>query len=712
LTLGLIGCIDATGTVTARDGTFERDSPQWLDALVPIGTDGPLPFGGCVPGSCPMGLECHPIARICAPAAGRACALGRSCGADQVCVPPGPEAEAPCVSIADDDIERVAPDEPGVLAARVVHTAPGAVNWEVTVDFIVAFEGRAVPRLRVSSPAGTEWAAPPLVGREGRVELRLPVHAFGGQPADGRWRLLAERGRADLVALTFGLRFDCPQRGCCPVDAPHACGDRCCLAGWSCGSAADDACVPPGGRWCAGALACAAGEMCAVSGSGCLPEGASECEDGLYCTDGQRCADLPRAPQIRCCPADSSDCSDRCCAAGTQCRPDDEGATCVPDGEIYCGPGWTCGGDEACGFETHAASGGAIRMCMPTAAEDCGNGEFCRRGRHCAPLPAIEADGIGCCPDGTVGCGDRCCPGAGACVLHADGGTCVGVDRVYCGPDWTCPRGESCGFDSFAATGGRLCLPSGAQDCGNGEFCRRGSRCAELPDSQLDGIGCCPDGTVGCGDRCCPVEDRCRLHADGGTCVAPGREYCGPGWTCAPGDTCGFASYEATGRPFCIPDGADDCGIRASCAAGLRCALLPDLEDDEDGIVCCGHDTIDCYDRCCADDALCMRDDGGGTCVAPGRRYCGPEWTCRQHLDCGWASNAATGRPSCVPAGADDCGNHTYCAPGLRCAFLPDRPGDGDIGCCTPGSLDCFDRCCPAGSGCRRVNGGGQCVAG
>ena len=509
------------------------------------------------------------------------------------------------------------------------------------------------------------------------------------------------------------------QDGCCPGDAPMACGSQCCPDTDECIEDCE-MCVPDSWTYCGDCMMCGPGMECMQSADQCMPLGAEDCLDGTYCNIGYLCAPglksiLPTEGGGGCQPSDQPGC-DGCscescvCSLDNYCCEEKWDSVCAMLCEASCGQ--TCAeicepecsgkqcGDDGCG--------GACGVCY--ADQVCESGICMQNDGGCAATLLPGCDGCDCEDCVCQEMPDCCLPFGwwgggwdGDCVAQCQ--ACGGCEGCHpdcagkqCGPDGCgescgqCNLGEVCELETVACVAcepdceGKACGSDGCGAmCGT---CSPGTECTDdvCKDSPKGTGKCCPvSAPIGCNKACCPAGDKCIASDGDGLCLPPGADYCGDGLYCLSGETCMNSCNE------CMPDGATDCGGCTFCKASEVCAGV--------GKCCPAAAPVGCGNECCAEGEICVADggwSGTGMCVPPGGETCKPSKTycvggkmCKNSCfeDDSWFGNP------CVVDGSEDCGDCSSCSPGKQCC--------GDY-CCSDA-----DKCYPTGG----KTGVGMCVA-
>lgn len=266
----------------------------------------------------------------------------------------------------------------------------------------------------------------------------------------------------------------------------------------------------------------------------CTCPGTAPYKCGPDCCTGQVADSYPRAAgHSECC--DNACCfgtcygEELCCPTnmrGHAWDPDPPIASVCDNGECcflpnvcidgVCGlPFWCennddCGDCETCNPETGQCSS----LCTDDLPQCCVNGfgEYCvPAGERCCSSADDCTEPCSYCNDVVRYCVDRC-EGAGNCCEGANGDECCAADR--------CIAGQGCCDEGYIACGGRCCRA-------DVYFCNEQDDCACLPGTepcgQLPG-GCCPDGQCNADGECC-VEG---TTACGTSCCDNATEICDP----------------------------------------------------------------------------------------------------------------------------------------------------------------------------------------
>jgi hypothetical protein len=408
----------------------------------------------------------------------------------------------------------------------------------------------------------------------------------GAQLASGSVRLdgAALEACARLVEASFGRCTASPgdlEVWCASIFSEAvAVGDACTLAGSRCGD---------------GDASCASDGTCRL-----LPERDAPCEAGIGCATGLVCRDgacADRGGAGAACVADAHCEDDLVCGAGVcsaalvavggACTERDEcvaGATCL-FGACRELTGGTCTGDAACPSHTTCGEVDAAR-CAPRLAI----GEGCRESRQCE-------EGAYCDTTGEEGvCARRRALGE-TCTYDAcvEGTICKSISFGTLVCSTPANEGEGCSTDAS----------EGSDGCASGLACIRGL-CAAPP---TEGRGCADDG------ECAPGWV-CRLRPDF-------TSECGD--AAGEGELC--RSYrrvsECADGLYCDPE-EDACARRRT--DGERCDFAGELECTS-GLACAGEEgsstcqpipgSGDVCVRECTGELACIRQGGGGDCVAP-----------------------------------------------------------------------------------------------
>ena len=302
----------------------------------------------------------------------------------------------------------------------------------------------------------------------------------------------------------------------------------------------------------------------------------------------------------------------------------------------------------------------------------------------------VGADSGSPAPDvPAVDTGNPCepaCEGGETCVA----GTCMPMSM--CGPDGTCPLGQSC------CPSGCSSLPTDVLNCGG---C--GRDCGTTGDACVSGQCRC-HGASGCtaGDACC--EDGCaNLLESANNCGACGR-VCGDGQVCELGECVTPPCDPAcTNDEVCNADtSACMCGSGPGCVDGRSCcgASCIDTQSDRNncggcGTMCTGAQV--CLDGRCTTDIPCEptcaagETCSAGTCQCGAGPGCGPGSACcggacaatqTDSLNCGRCGNSC-GTGSCCSGACASTANDTN-----NCGACGRSCGD-DADTCTGGSCRC-----------------------
>jgi hypothetical protein len=403
--------------------------------------------------------------------------------------------------------------------------------------------------------------------------------------------------------------------GCQNTPNTAACDDEdACTAGDVC---ADGACVPGAAVDCddsnvctddscdaasgcvnlANAVTCTDNDACTVGdvceASACKPGAAADCDDGDGCTvdlcdmaigctttvdvgadcdDSNACttadacaADLAGAATCVGGPAPDCDdgnlCTDDSCDVATGCKHVDNNAPC-DDGDA-------CTWLDTCG-------GGA---CLPGAATNCDDGEFCTIDSCDKVLGCLNQPTADPCDDG-----DACTEGD-QCVS----GLCQPGDLL------SCDDGKQCTADSCDKVAGCVNLPL-EMTCTDGSECTAGDLCDSEGDCVPGDLVDCNDGNSCTNDSCAPLIGCQFVNAQGA---------CTDGSVCTDFDNCVDGQCQA-GNPIPCTDG--DLCTDDTCDAQTGCQYSNNTVPCDDGDACTSQDT--CKDGACTDTTPTDCDDG------------------------------------------------------------------------------------------------------
>lgn len=354
----------------------------------------------------------------------------------------------------------------------------------------------------------------------------------------------------------------------CPDDAPVECGPDCCTEGKiPAGSPGYSECCDNG--CCFGT--CYGEELCCPTNT---PAGggapiASVCANGEccllpnICTNGvcgapSGCQNNDDCGDCETCNPNTRQCNSLCTSDLPQCCVNGFGQYCIPADETCCSSPSHC--TEPCSY-----CNDVVRYCV----DRCEGDEICCEGASeddCCTTDRCVA-GQGCCDEGFIACGGRCC--------RADVYFCNQQDDCEC-----LPGTEACG----QVVGG--CCPDG--------------QCNE------DGV-CCPGGTTACGSSCCDNTSQ--------TCGAESVCICASGWI-----ECNGLCIEAQ---CCGADNAAcaELGYDLQCVACVEgtCAAARNLENCGDGNRWCSNgQCLACIPYlsygCTYDNQCCNGSCLGGRC--------------------------------------------------------------------------------------------------
>lgn len=245
-----------------------------------------------------------------------------------------------------------------------------------------------------------------------------------------------------------------------PAPGPTVCGPECCnpaAVGPAHSECCDNACCygtcygeelccptnTPAGGGTPIASVCSNGECCL------LPD---VCINGV-CGTPFRCQNNDDCGDCETCNTNTGQCSYLCTNALPQCCVNGFGEYCIPAGETCCSSADDC--TESCSY-----CNDVVRYCV----QRCEGSDACCEGLVADECCAVDrcVPGQGCCTEGYIACGGRCC---NASVYACEAGDCVCL-----------PGTEACGQ-----------LPGGC-----------------CPDGQCnDNRDCCAAGTTACGVSCC-----------------------------------------------------------------------------------------------------------------------------------------------------------------------------------------------------------------
>lgn len=348
-----------------------------------------------------------------------------------------------------------------------------------------------------------------------------------------------------------------------------------------------------------------------------------------------------------------------CGAAGSACKPCDDGDPCTAD---KCSSG-VCATDKL--SDTTCPTGvcvnGVCRCGRPgepccSQSPSCEGGLACKDGR----CGTCGSAGAACCPGNQCAAGNSCNTGVLTCEK------CGGTDQLCCSGA-KCGTGFNCGASGHC----NACGGPGQSCCASGSACQSNLTCGSGNTCQCGGIGqaCCDGRTCNDdGDRCNGVEvcqGTCQ-HQGAVTCAATNQCHdagqCQPatgmctnprktnGATCDDGNSC-------TQSDSC-QDGVCQPGVSKTCASGQRCVGGSCICDAISCSACCVGNQCQ-LPKCTAGDKRCGPSGGTQDCIANGGcADWGLEKTCLTNQVCRSGVCKSTNLGPCTSN--FDCVDETY----------------------------------------------------
>ena len=434
--------------------------------------------------------------------------------------------------------------------------------------------------------------------------------------------------------------------------------------------------------------ACGVGRIVCVRGApACVRFEASP--DGTPCDDHSACTRADVCIRGECVGQDAVICSpiDSCHDAGACNRQTGQCSTPVrPDG-VTCDDGDQCTRIDTC----------RAGACLGTAPVECGPGDVCNEPGVCDRFTGLCLNPPR--PDGTRCDDDNACTRQDICI----GGSCTGVNEVFCGAQdqchgpgtcdtmtgqctnpqladgTTCNDGNACTRRDFC--NGGQCLGSNPVTCTTSDPCRAGGTCN--PATGACSTVPAPDGTACNDNNACTTVDACRngFCAGGTAVVCTASDQCHNAGVCSP--TTGACSNPIRTNGSTCNDG-NGCTRTDTCQNGTCTGANPR--------VCTASDQ-------CHDIGTCT--PATGLCSNPARTNgtaCSDANACTRSDAC--QNGTCTGANPVVCTASDQCHNIGTCSPTTGACSNPIRTNGtacDDANACTSGER-CQNGSCAAGT--------------